>query len=108
MWLGYSSQGPGQSMLETAKPDLCAPSQFREDQDAYTINTGTSTSAALAAGVIAALRGTWDSGRVSPKDLRDILKRTARPAGGTGSANRLGSGILDAARAYDKLVSKFP
>jgi hypothetical protein len=108
MWLGYSSQGPGQSMLETAKPDLCAPSQFREDQDAYTINTGTSTSAALAAGVVAALRSNWDSSQVSPQELRDILNRTARPAGGTGSDNRLGSGVLDAARAYDELKSKFP
>src|SRR5262249_41078738 len=26
-WIGYSSQGPGQSNLELAKPDLCAPSQ---------------------------------------------------------------------------------
>jgi subtilisin family serine protease len=100
MWLGYSSQGPGQLGLKRAKPDLCAPSQFRENQDAHIVNTGTSTSAALAAGVVAALRGKWDSNRVTPQQLRDVLNRTARPGGG---ADRFGHGVLDAARAYDEL-----
>ena len=27
MWLGYSSQGPGQTLLGSDKPDFCAPSQ---------------------------------------------------------------------------------
>jgi subtilisin family serine protease len=103
MWLGYSSQGPGQPNLATAKPDLCAPSQFREDGDAYTVNTGTSASAALAAGVIAALRSKWDSRQVSPYDLRRVLNQTARPAGGAGSESRFGSGILNAAEAYREL-----
>jgi hypothetical protein len=108
MWLGYSSQGPGQPRLDQAKPDLCAPSQFRESDDAYMVNTGTSTSAALAAGVVAALRGKWDSSRVTPQQLKDILNRKARPGGGAGRDDRFGNGVLDAARAYDELESKFP
>ena len=108
MWLGYSSQGPGQPRLEQAKPDLCAPSQFRESEDAYLVNTGTSTSAALAAGVVAALRGKWDSSRVTPRQLKDILNRKARPAGRPGLDNRFGNGVLDAACAYDELGSQFP
>jgi hypothetical protein len=46
------------------------------------------------------LRGKWDSSRVTPQQLRDVLNRTARPGGG---ADRFGHGVLDAARAYDEL-----
>jgi subtilisin family serine protease len=102
IWLGYSSQGPGQPNLATAKPDLCVPSQFREASDAYTVNTGTSAAAALAAGVIAALRSKWSPYQVSPRDLRGVLNRTARPVA-AGSADRLGSGVLNAAEAYREL-----
>jgi hypothetical protein len=34
-WLGSSSQGPGQRLLSRWKPDLCAPSYFREVGDAF-------------------------------------------------------------------------
>jgi subtilisin family serine protease len=103
MWLGYSSQGPGQLSLEPAKPDLCAPSQFREDSDAYMTNTGTSAAAALTAGVIAALRSNsrWDQTQVTPQQLRDILKRSARPA--DDDRKRIGHGILNAAGALAEL-----
>jgi subtilisin family serine protease len=103
MWLGYSSQGPGQSNLATEKPDLCAPSQFCEDGDAYTVNTGTSASAALAAGVIAALRSKWDSGQVSSRELRRILKEKSIPPGPGERKDRFGSGILDAVAAFERL-----
>src|SRR5262249_33322806 len=107
MWLGYSSQGPGQSQLDINKPDLCAPSQFREDDDTSSVNTGTSTACALAAGVVAALRSNWDSTRVSPAALKDVLKSTSRkPAGlhpGSALSQRFGSGILDAKAAFSHL-----
>ena len=57
MWLGYSSQGPG--ALSQDKPDLCAASQFREDDDAAAVNTGTSAACAMAAGVVAAFRSQY-------------------------------------------------
>jgi hypothetical protein len=55
IWLGYSSLGPGQPGLRSNKPDLCATSQFCEDNDAFTINTGTSAACGLTAGVVAGL-----------------------------------------------------
>jgi subtilisin family serine protease len=106
MWLGYSSQGPGQPQLDRAKPDLCASSQFREVHDAFTVNTGTSASAALAAGVVAALRSNWDSSEVTPHRLKEILNETARPGDGAGARERYGNGVLDAAKAYDALLSE--
>lgn len=75
LWLGYSSQGPG--ALDRRKPDLCAPSQFSDNEDAYAGNTGTSAACALAAGVVARLRGKWDSKNFSPKKMKRILIDTA-------------------------------
>lgn len=101
MWLGYSSQGPGQPHLTRRKPDLCAPSQFRENEDAHLLNTGTSAACGLAAGVVAALRGRWGPGILPPDELRELLRRTARALQGPACDARLGSGILDAAAAFE-------
>jgi hypothetical protein len=96
MWLGYSSQGPGH--IDPDKPDLCAPSQFRDSDDAFKINTGTSAACALATGVAAGLLGKWPT--MSPQEVKDLLTSTATavrlPSG------RVGSGILNAEAAYDK------
>lgn len=112
MWLGYSAQGPGQLQLGVNKPDLCATSQFCEDGDAFTINTGTSAACGLAGGVVAALRSHWSSTRVSPQQLRHILNQSARKPPGLGWNNslghRLGNGILDAKAAFDQLKIHFP
>jgi hypothetical protein len=112
MWLGYSSQGPGQPALGANKPDLCATSQFGEDADAFSINTGTSAACGLAAGVVAALRSQWNSTRVPPGKLKQILNQTARKPHGVGWNNslghRFGNGVLDARAAYDELKSQFP
>jgi hypothetical protein len=101
MWLGYSSQGPGQLRLARYKPDICAASQFCEDNDAHIINTGTSTACALAAGVVAALRSKWDAGAIPPDRLKTLLADTARKVQGPGWNNRLGHGILNAKAAFD-------
>ncbi len=103
-WLGYSSQGPGQGNLEYEKPDLCAPSQFAEDHDAYLRNTGSSAATGIAAGVVAALRGRWDASRFSPNRLKRLLIQTARRAPGPWWNARLGNGILDAKAAYDRAI----
>ena len=107
-WLGYSSQGPG--LLTPDKPDLCVPSQYREITDAHLINTGTSASCALAAGVIAALRSRagWDSNRISPQALRDILVATARKTHYSTWNGKLGNGILNVRDAYGELGNQFP
>ena len=108
MWLGYSSQGPGQSNLDTQKPDLCVPSQYRETHDAHLVNTGTSASCALAAGVIAALRSRagWDSTTISPDRLRNyLIKNSTNYPQWDG---KLGHGILDVEAAFNELEHDFP
>ena len=113
MWLGYSSQGPGQPRLALGaeKPDLCAASQFVEDDDAFSINTGTSAACGLAGGVVAALRSRWDTGSVPPRRLKQILNQTARrPVGVPWSRSlreRLGHGVLDAKEVFDELASLY-
>jgi subtilisin family serine protease len=100
VWLGYSSQGPGQSRLAHDKPDLCAPSQFCETGDAYTTNSGTSAACAVAAGVIVGLRSKQTAAAVTPPQLKNILIRTARKVDGPGWNGRRGNGILNAKAAY--------
>lgn len=112
MWLGFSSEGPGQPLLGNQKPDLCAASQFCDNSDAFATNGGTSAACALAAGIVAALRSNpardWSSGRVSPADLKQILNQTARKTDGPPWNRRTGNGILDAEAAFDQLEIQFP
>lgn len=106
-WLGYSSEGPGQLRLALAKPDLCAPSNFRETQDAHVLNTGTSAACALTAGAVAALRSRWPGTTVPPQALKLLLTFTARQPAGSGWNRRLGNGILDAGAALRELSSRY-
>ena len=108
MWLGYSSEGPGQPRLSPAKPDFCAPSNFREPRDASVLNTGTSAACALTAGVVAALRSRWPAAVVPPQALKMLLNFTARQPQGPAWNGRLGHGILDAESAFLGLASQFP
>jgi subtilisin family serine protease len=104
IWLGYSSQGPGQPLLDPQKPDFCAPSQFSEVADPHATNTGTSAACALTAGVVAALRSKWDADAVTAKRLKQVLKDTAtRTKTGAGWEGRVGSGILNAEAAFNSL-----
>ena len=105
IWLGYSSQGPGQPAFgkkAERKPDLCAPSNFLQDDDAATANGGTSTACALAAGVIAALRTRWKT--LPPATMKAALNDTATPLG-NGWNERTGHGVLNARGAYDRLAA---
>jgi Subtilase family len=133
LWLGYSSQGPGPSLLgppgqpppnQNQKPDFCAPSQFKETTDADVeydpeiipptlhprTNTGTSTACALTAGVVAALRSNpkWDQVTVTPDALKQRLIETTHQTKGPGWNPRLGWGVLDAGAAFDQLSIDFP
>jgi hypothetical protein len=109
MWLGYSSEGPGQPLLSSAKPDLCAPSNFRETRDASALNTGTSAACALVAGAVAALRSGWPAATVPPQALKMLLNFTAaQPHGPAPWNGRFGYGILDLEAAVSALASQFP
>jgi subtilisin family serine protease len=109
-WLGNSSQGPG--LLSREKPDLCAPSCFREVGDAfvgnlngpfvgntgspYIASTGTSAACGVAAGIVGAIRSGWDQTRLPPDELRQALNDHARETEGAGWKEHLGNGIIDA------------
>ena len=107
MWAGYSSQGPGpnKNTLAREKPDFCAPSNFRETNDAAISNTGTSTACAMTAGIVAALRSkpSWHQKNVSPQRMLSALTQGARKTQGSSWNGRLGHGILDAAGAMNQL-----
>jgi hypothetical protein len=107
MWLGYSSQGPGQRLLGVDKPDFCAASQFCEDDDAFSSNTGTSAACGLAGGVVAALRSRWGTAVVTPGRLKTVLNQTSRKPMGVSwdrsLKQRLGNGVLDARKAFEHL-----
>jgi hypothetical protein len=118
--IGMSAQGPGGLAARwdardttgkkraEEKPDLCAPSGFRENDDASLVNTGTSAAAGVMAGVVAALRSQELAINRSPRppeEMRELLRCTARKASGqqTPWDPRLGFGIVDAAAALAAL-----
>jgi Subtilase family len=110
-WLGFSSEGPGPSPnLYTQKPDICAPTQFVGTSGGYPPNTGTSSSAAITAGVVAALRSrpNWDQASVSPLVLKLMLNMTAQQPLNSGWNGWFGNGVLNAQAAYQLLLANFP
>ncbi|WP_240506350.1 S8 family peptidase [Thermoactinospora rubra] len=95
--VGYSSQGPGRLALR--KPDLCAYTHFSGSK-AFGENepdSGTSAACPVAAGLVAAVRTQWPATRLSPAQLRSLLRRTADDRSDVGYDFDYGYGILDAA-----------
>jgi hypothetical protein len=113
IWTGYSSEGPGPTPnLYKYKPDICAPTQFVGAVGKYPPNDGTSAAAAIAAGVVCALRSqagsNWSQTKVTPAQLKQVLNDTATQTQGSGWNRWLGNGILNANAAYQKLKVQFP
>jgi subtilisin family serine protease len=108
MWIGYSSQGPGQPSLSSDKPDICAPCGFAEDHDVFAASNGTSAASGIAAGAVAALRTKWPPERVLPDTLRSFLSTTAQRPAATVWNRQYGFGVLDLAAAYKALEAKYP
>jgi hypothetical protein len=76
--LCYSSEGPG--FIGKEKPDVCSYTHFLGSR-AYGANapdSGTSAACPVAAGIIAALRTRYDPVRVTPSDLNDAVRDSAR------------------------------
>ena len=87
----HSSEGPGQPCLSRWKPDLCAPSYFREVGDVfvgnlsepfvgdtgspYIASTGTSAACGLTAGIVGAIRSGWNQTILPPDKLRYLLNQ---------------------------------
>lgn len=93
--LGYSSQGPG--LLSASKPDFAAYSHFRGD---LITHDGTSASAGVATGVVAALRERWPD--VPPAAMKATIQKTCDSADGSWNYD-LGFGVVDPARAIKSL-----
>ncbi|MEV0587156.1 S8 family serine peptidase [Nonomuraea sp. NPDC050310] len=95
--VGYSSQGPGR--LTARKPDLCAYTHFlgsRAFGEAEP-DSGTSAACPVAAGLVAAIRTQWPASRLSPAQLRSLLRRTADDRSEIGFDFDYGYGIVDTA-----------
>jgi hypothetical protein len=96
-WIGYSSEGPLLGpKLARDKPDLCAPSQYAENAGGIPANVGTSAAAALAAGVVAAIRSKWPQAVVAPSRLIQVLNQTTFKTSGPVWTGRIGNGVLNA------------
>ena len=77
--VGYSTRGPGH--IERRKPDIASYTHFAGSQ-VSPIDSGTSASTPVAAGLVAALRSRYpSSGRCSPARLREIIRMTADRVG---------------------------
>ncbi|MEU1392566.1 MULTISPECIES: S8 family serine peptidase [unclassified Nonomuraea] len=95
--VGYSSQGPGR--LTARKPDVCAYTHFsgsRAFGDGEP-DTGTSAATPVAAGLVAAVRTRWPAAKLSPAQLRALLRRTAEDRSEVGFDYDYGYGTVDPA-----------
>jgi hypothetical protein len=118
--IALSAQGPGRLAMKGKqalgkqyerayqKPDLCAPSHFRESDDAFEYNTGTSAACGFAAGILAALRSHKAGQTIAPERMRALLRSTARRAAGATWDPRLGYGIIHAESALQELKRMAP
>ncbi|MFI6290356.1 S8 family peptidase [Nonomuraea sp. NPDC050790] len=93
--VGYSSQGPGR--LTARKPDICAYTHFSGSKafGESEPDSGTSAACPVAAGLVAAVRTRWPSARLSPAQLRALLRRTAEDRSEVGFDYDYGYGIVD-------------
>jgi hypothetical protein len=86
--VGYSSQGPSIDGMYPNKPDLTGYTHFAGSEaiGPNTVDGGTSAACPVVAGCVAALRSAGEAlsprSTVPPSRLFDILRETARPAGG--------------------------
>ncbi|MEW9550321.1 S8 family serine peptidase [Nonomuraea sp. NPDC050783] len=95
--VGYSSQGPGR--LTARKPDVCAYTHFAGSRafGEHEPDSGTSAAAPVAAGLVAAVRTRWPAARLSPAQLRALLRRTAEDRSEVGFDYDYGYGTVDPA-----------
>ncbi|GHH69711.1 hypothetical protein GCM10017673_20600 [Streptosporangium violaceochromogenes] len=101
--VGYSSQGPGR--LTPRKPDVCSYTHFSGSW-AFGVDqpdSGTSTACPVAAGLVAAIRTRWPASRLSPAQLRALLRRTADERGDLGFDYDYGYGVVNVARVLSSL-----
>lgn len=101
--VGYSSQGPGR--LTSRKPDVCSYTHFSGSLafGADHPDSGTSTACPVTAGLVAAIRTRWPASRLSPAQLRALLRRTADERGDLGFDYDYGYGVVNVAGVLSSL-----
>jgi subtilisin family serine protease len=107
--VGYSGQGPG--MFDRAKPDVAAYTHFfgnfgpgRPGGLAQPYDNGTSAATPVACGVAAALLSAFAD--LSPADLKQALTDSAIDVGQPGRDFLTGTGVVNAAVAYQMLQAR--
>jgi Subtilase family len=91
-WVGYSTQGPG--LLENTKPDVAGFTHFY-GSGTTPVDSGTSASAPVVTGLLAAVRTRVPPTGVAPSALRDAVRRTAIRPGPPAFDYELGWGIVN-------------
>lgn len=90
--IGYSTKGPGR--LVDQKPDVASFTHFA-GSGVYAADGGTSAATPVATGVVAAIRRLFPSNRLSPAELRKMLRDTAEPRGNGGFNYEYGHGVIN-------------
>lgn len=91
--IGYSSQGPGR--LSPDKPDVCGYTAFKGSGVYPGGDGGTSAACPVVAGVIAAMRSKFPAAKISPAQMRALVRKTADDLGGAGYDHDYGWGAID-------------
>ena len=90
--IGYSTKGPGR--LEDRKPDIASYTHFA-GSGVFQEDSGTSAATPVAAGVVAAIRRRYPASVLSPREMRDLLRKTAEPQGDGDFDYGYGYGIIN-------------
>jgi subtilisin family serine protease len=102
--IGYSTKGPGR--LEKEKPDIASYTHFA-GSGVYSADGGTSAATPVAAGVVAAIRRLYPASVVPPARLRELIRETAEPRGGSGFNYEYGHGIFSVPDLLAALEGEF-
>src|SRR4029077_988403 len=88
------------------KPDIASFTHFA-GSGVYAADGGTSAATPVAAGVVAAIRRVYPASVLSPAELRDLLRATAKQQGSAEFNYEYGYGVIDVASLLAALETKF-
>ncbi len=77
------------------KPDACTYTHFAGSEVYPVGDGGTSAACPVAAGVVAAIRSVHTTSDITPAQLRNIIRKTARDKGNKGFDYKYGYGLIN-------------
>jgi len=92
--------------MEKNKPDIASFTHFA-GSGVYAADGGTSAATPVAAGVVAAIRRVYPASVLSPAELRDLLRATAKQQGSDKFNYEYGYGVIDVASLLAALEKQF-